>query len=52
MVGADFTSSATTTGTGANLLRVWKGPSSKAASVRYYLAAGVEIRGLALDGSK
>lgn len=52
MVGADFTSSTTTTGTGANLLRVWKGPSSKTASVRYYLATGVEIRGLALDGSK
>lgn len=52
MVGADFTSSTTTTGTGSNLLRVWKGPSSKTASVRYYLATGVEIRGLALDGSK
>lgn len=52
MTGADFTSSTTTTGTGTNVLRVWKGPSSAVASVRYYLPSGVDIRGMALDGSK
>ncbi len=52
MVGADFTSSTTTSGTGTNVLRVWKGPSSKAASVSYRLPSGMEIRGMALDGSK
>ncbi|BDU74415.1 hypothetical protein [Mesoterricola silvestris] len=52
MAGADFTASTTGSGTGANILRIWKSPSSAAASVRYYLGTGVEIRGLALDGSK
>jgi hypothetical protein len=68
MVGADLTSGSapvtsattatgTTTGTGQNLLHIWKGPSQGGASLIFNLPANalgtaVQVRGLALDGSQ
>ena len=49
------TTTTTTTGTGTNTLRLWKGPSQGTLAGTYAaftLGAGVQIRGLAMDGSQ
>ncbi|BDU78283.1 hypothetical protein [Mesoterricola sediminis] len=51
MAGADVVTG-TGNGTGTNILRLWKGPSTGTVkSVAVSLGAGVAIKGIALDGS-
>jgi hypothetical protein len=55
LAGADLesgSSTATTTGTGTNVLHLWKGPSQGGTSTPFTLASAVQVRGLAMDGSQ
>jgi len=55
MAGGDYTPATTGSGTGTNVLRIWKAPSSGASApspVEVTLGSTVTIRGVALDGSK
>ena len=42
----------TSSGTGTNILRLWKAPSLLPTSTHYTLGSGTAIRGVALDGSQ
>jgi hypothetical protein len=50
LVGADWVSASSGTGSGTNKLRIWKGPANGGKALSFTLDSGVVVRGLALDG--